>query len=291
MKRLCLVLMIGMASFVLPGEAISSSVSVAKTEIVHGTVFVVRNGEHRALGLGEAVFPLDTIVTADSGRVKLLLDDGSALFVAGNSQVGVEHYVTKYGYRISGGFNALRGRVRFVVQKVEGLDASFTVQTKSARIEVTGTDFTVVEPMGTAPTQILLRSGQIVAATVKEKGFVMKPGQLAQIISNGEVAVRKVTPKEIASMDAPFEPSTGKPVAGTSKFAGKPHSGTVGTGVKADRTNAPKVNAPKVNAPKVNAPKVNAPKVNAPKVNAPKVNTPKVNTPKVNTPKVKPPKI
>jgi len=269
---------------------------MGKSEIVHGTVFVVRNGEHQALGPGEAIYPMDTIVTADSGRAKLLLDDGSVLFVAGNSQVAVADYTVQYGYRMSGRFNALRGKVRFVVQKVEGLDASFTVQTKSARIEVTGTDFTVDEPMGITPTRILLRSGQIVAATAKEKAFVMKPGQLAQIISNGEISVRNIKPKEITSIDALFEFTAEEPAAERSTIDKSPHSGVVDSGVKMNQSNAPKVNAPKVNAPKVNAPKVNAPKVNAPKVNAPKVNAPKVNAPEVNAPKVhaprvKPPKI
>ena len=291
MKRLCLALIIGVTSFVLPGTANSSSLSIGKTEIVHGTVFVVRDGEHQTLGLDETIYPLDTIVTADSGRVKLMLDDGSALFVAGNSQVGIEHYSIEYGYRMSGGFNALRGKVRFVVQKVDGLDASFTVRTKSARIEVTGTDFTVDEPMGLAPTQILLRSGTIVATTVKEKGFVMKPGQFAKIISNGEVKVRNIKLDEIASIDAPFELPDGKSVVKESRFEKKPHSVAVGRDVKVDRSNAPKINAPKINAPKINAPKINAPKINAPKINAPKINAPKINAPKIKEPKIKEPKI
>ncbi|HKI60507.1 MAG TPA: hypothetical protein VKA23_05685, partial [Mariprofundaceae bacterium] len=84
MKRVCLALIMGVVIFVLPGSsAASSPVTMGKSEIVHGTVFVVRNGEHQALGPGEAIYPMDTIVTADSGRAKLLLDDGSVLFVAG----------------------------------------------------------------------------------------------------------------------------------------------------------------------------------------------------------------
>ena len=297
MKRLFVAVLIAVGTFMLPGIAASAPVAIGKAEAVHGTAFVVRNGEHLVLDLGEVIFPMDAIVTADSGRVMLTLDDGSRLFIAGNSQVGIADYSVEYGYRMSGGFNALRGKVRFVVQKVDGLDASFTVQTKSARIEVTGTDFTVNEPMGMTPTQILLRSGQVVATTAKEKGFIMKPGQLAQFISNGEIKVRNITPNEIASIDAPFEIPTGKPVVEAAKFEKKAHSGTVDMGAEAKQSigskkiNTPKINTPKINTPKINTPKINTPKINEPKINAPKINEPKINEPKINEPKINEPKI
>ena len=261
MKRAYLALLIGLTLFILPGMAFSSPVSIGKTEIVKGSVYVVRNGEHQVLGLGEDLYPLDTVVTADSGRVKLLFDDGSAVFVTANSQIGIEHYSVKYGYRISGGFNALRGKVRFIVEKVEGLDAAFSVQTKLANIEVTGTDFTIVEPTGTLPTQVLLHSGQIIAKTKKEKGYVVKPGQIARIISNGAISVRDFTPNDIASLDVPVDLPEGKTLPEKSAFDQKTHGTAASPDVKVKPSNAVKANAPKVNAPKVNAPKVKPPKI------------------------------
>jgi hypothetical protein len=158
----------------------------------------------------------------------------------------------------------LRGKVRFVVAKVGGLDASFSVRTKSATISTKGTDFTVIEPKGFYPTQVMLHSGQIVA-DAKKGSHVMKPGTLVLISAGGQTYVRKITHQDINTLGVPVK-----------AFGGKIH--------------APKVEPPKIHAPKVKPPKIHAPKVKPPKIHAPKVEPPKIHAPKVKPPKIHAPK-
>jgi len=185
--------MIGTALLATPGRGDASALSVGKAEVTKGSVYVVRDGQRQPLGLNEPVFLQDSLVTTGSGRAKILFDDGSTVFVGADSHVNIGHYSVKYGYRISAHFDVVRGKFRFLVKSVEDLDANFSVKTKSAKIEVTGTDFTVFEPMGRSPTETFLRSGKVVVRTIKERAFMMEPGQIARFISNGEVIVRRAS--------------------------------------------------------------------------------------------------
>ena len=259
-KKPCFAVLIAVITFSVPGIAAPTLTVVGHADYVNGSPFVIRDGNPVALRAGEPVYPTDKIVTGDSGRVKLSMNDGSMVYIARKSQISIDHYTVKYGYRTSGTFDALRGKVRFVVAEVGGLDASFSVRTKSATISAKGTDFTVNEPKGFYPTQVMLHSGQIVA-DAKKGSHVMKPGTLILISAGGQTYVRKITHQDINTL--------GVPVKG---FGGKIH--------------APKVKPPKIHVPKVKLPKIN---IRPPKINIrpPKIN---IHPPKIKPPKVKPPK-
>ncbi|MES0371144.1 MAG: FecR family protein [Mariprofundaceae bacterium] len=291
MKKLHFAVLVAAITFALPCSAEPALTAVGHVQYVTGSTYVIRNAETIALKLNDAVYSSDEILTADSGRLKLSMNDGSRILIARNSQVSIDHYVTKYGYRISGLFNTLKGKIRFIIAKVKGLDAHFSVQTKSAIIGVKGTDFTVIEPMGTAPTQVMLHSGKIVADSKRGDSHVMKPGTIARIISNGEIIVRGITPQDLSDLGVPVDIFGGKSgVAGVRGHSTSMSDG-VEAGSKVNRSSQAKAVSPKPASPKVASPKITPPKVKPPKVKPPKVKPPKVKPPKVKPPKVKPPKV
>jgi hypothetical protein len=205
MKTLYFTILMAVITFSAPGIAAPALTAVGHADYVNGSTSVIRDGESIALRPGEPVYSSDKIVTGDSGRVKLSMNDGSTVYLASKSRISIDHYTVKNGSRVSGLFNTLWGKVRFVVAKVQSINASFSVQTKTATIGVKGTDFTVIEPQGAGPTQVMLHSGKIVADAKRGGSHLMKPGTLARITTDGRINIRRITPQDINILGVPVK--------------------------------------------------------------------------------------
>ena len=70
-----------------PGE------TVGKASAVEGTANLTRNGQTRPLQKGDEIQPNDTITTGADGRANISFPDGTAIFLAQNSNFKVEDYV------------------------------------------------------------------------------------------------------------------------------------------------------------------------------------------------------
>jgi len=117
-----------------------------KATYVSGEVYVIRDSERLALSEGDSVFASDTVVTASSGRVTLLMHDDSKIYVGRSSRLSLSDYAVKEKTLISGAFNLLWGKVRFFVAKLSD-NSSFNVSTRTAVLGVRGTEFVVIVPV------------------------------------------------------------------------------------------------------------------------------------------------
>lgn len=255
---------------------------------------------------GDPVYASDIITTGDSGRMKLAMGDGSTINIAPKSQITIDHYMVKFGYRISGHFNMHWGKARFVVASLEGLDANFSVKGKKVTIKVKGTDFTMIEPDGEGQSQVMLHTGEIIADIVNDPGHIMKAGTIVRINAKGVSTTKAIRPGDNAALGVSILAYSGgsagyrsnhrpkaAPVAvGTNRLDTKSsHNKTVLSKTHAPKVAGAKIQAPKIQAPKISAPVIHEPKIHEPKIHEPKIHVPKINLPKIHEPKIKPPKV
>lgn len=132
--------------FLMPYASAGSLNDAGKASYVSGDVYVVRGGERLPLAEGDSVFSADTVITGRKGRVSLQMHDESKVYIGRASRMSLSNYAVKEKKLMSGVFNVLWGKVRFLVAKLsEG--SEFKVGTKTAVLGVRGTEFVVILPM------------------------------------------------------------------------------------------------------------------------------------------------
>ncbi len=199
MKRLVFVFIIAVIA-AAPAAHAAAEVAAGYANHVSGSLFIIRDEALVQIRQGDPIYPADIISTGDSGRVKLNLGDGSTVYIAPKSQITIDHYMVKFGYRISGHFNMHWGKARFVVENLEGLDANFSVKGKKATIKVKGTDFTMIEPDGEGQSQVMLHTGEIIADIVNDPGHIIKAGTVVRIDANGLSSTKPIRPADQAAL-------------------------------------------------------------------------------------------
>ena len=221
-----------------PQALVAKEHSVAgNVDYVSGEVVVIRSAGEMPLASSQLVFSSDTIITGETGRVRLSMRDGSTIYVGHLSRINIADYQLKNKSLLSGLFNMLWGKARFVVNHLKSIDASFSVKTSTAVLGVRGTNFIVSldrpanvsgrleardirpDPM---PTTALLQEGRLAVKALPKGGeILMKAGQIAVVSKDGKVSVRpftqeelKLLGKDISDMEAPGSiapPVIGKP--------------------------------------------------------------------------------
>jgi len=206
-------------------------------DYINGEVVVIRNDGEMPLAFGQLVFSSDTIITGENGRVRLSMRDGSSIYMAHMSRINIDDYQVKNKSLVSGLFNMLWGKARFVVNHLKRIDSSFSVKTSTAVLGVRGTNFIVSldrpanvegklkaggikpDPM---PTTALLEDGRIAVKAVPKGGeILLKAGQLALVGTDGKVTVRPYTPEELKLLNPEFS-GTATPGAFAPPVIGKP---------------------------------------------------------------------
>ena len=182
-----------------------SSGEAGKVTYVAGDAFVIRDAERLPLTEGEVVFPSDTLVTGQSGRITLHMRDDSKIYMGRLSRISLSEYALKENSLISGGFSMLWGKVRFFVAKLNK-GSEFSVSTETAVLGVRGTEFLVIVPIPggiTDPTAIKLPpdvpaevtrvvgiEGIVVGLSRSGERVVISPGVTVEFTLDGKLIFR-----------------------------------------------------------------------------------------------------
>jgi len=292
-----------------------------------GEAWLVRGQSTRIISTDTKVFSGDEVVTQPSGRVKLVMQDGSIVYIGGQSRISVPDYSMKGKGLLRGFFELMWGKARFLVKKLLREKAEFSVKTKTVTLGVRGTQFSISYPapdipenvdaaslktvnIPDMPTTVMLFEGAVVAQTTEGIEHAIKPGNLARIQASGRVFIRPIRKTDIENLKiAPIVPEEARETEDRKpgvKIPGmdepkdrKPE--VKGSGIRETETNitgldkleirGARVKSSKVGKPHVEAPKVGKPHVEAPKVGKPHVEAPKVGKPHVEAPQVEMPEI
>lgn len=190
---------------ILLAPAMALGAGVGTVDYVAGDVSAIREGRVITLQPKAPVYAADTVVTGKRGRVKLSMHDGSSVFIGRNSRISLEQYRSRQGSLISGVFNLLWGKARFVVKKLRGSKSSFSVKTTTVVLGVRGTNFIVsvekppgIDPLQPGPvrlprlpTMTLLEEGKLLIRAVPSgREAMLLPGQIAVITPTGRIDIR-----------------------------------------------------------------------------------------------------
>ncbi|RME41627.1 MAG: hypothetical protein D6794_00305, partial [Deltaproteobacteria bacterium] len=199
-----------------------------RVSYVAGQVFVERNGDRLAASADMRLYEHDVLVTETGGRAKVRLRDGSVLYVGQRSRLNIARYRMSGSRLLTGLFEQLWGRVRYVVAKLASDRSSFNVHTTTAVIGVRGTEFTVlvqppaqIQPIrgylplerlkarvpsaAQAPVSVALFSGKISLRT-GQRQTLLKPGRLAIIQKPGALAIRRIRSGQVKQLKDVFQP-------------------------------------------------------------------------------------
>lgn len=160
----------------------SQELHTAKILVVEGKVDVRRRLEGKTPVLPmtlpvsilikpqDLLFSGDTIITSRSGRMVLLLADGSQIIIAPKSVVKVEDLTTSPRNLI----NVIKGKTRIQIEKIGGAPNPYRVNTPTTVIAVRGTLFDVLVDDGR--TDVFLHEGEVV---VTNRRFPAQPIELS----------------------------------------------------------------------------------------------------------------
>jgi len=183
----------------------AQAASVGVVISVSGDAWLLTGGAKKQLNRGDSLQSFQTVVTGDNGRVRLLMEDKSKMYLSPKSRLKLQEYEVKKGQLISASFNMLWGKVRFIVNKLRKSTASFNVHTSTAVLGVRGTEYNVfvAMPTGVDPLDaslilsqlppmgmtVEMISGVVVLTTAKGQTFELKKGSYTKVNLDGDVVV------------------------------------------------------------------------------------------------------
>jgi len=186
--------------------AVYASSGVGDVVYVRGEAFVERGHERYALDQGRTVLRNDVIVTGNRGRVKLLMADGSKVYVGAKSRLGLRRYAMSDGNLLKASFHMAWGRARFFVKKLFSRHSSFRVRTATAVLGVRGTSILAVVNPVTAATNFTLMTGFAEVAPIDEMGrmlpsSVVNMGQTALITEKRKMTIVEASQADMTQVD------------------------------------------------------------------------------------------
>ncbi|MDQ6989405.1 MAG: FecR family protein [Mariprofundaceae bacterium] len=201
--RMTLMLVLMLPMLLLAGQSADAKASVGKVSYAYGDTFVERYGKKTRVRGGQSVQRDDVLSTGRRGRIKLMMADGSKVYVGPGSRIGLQRYAT-WGKRLTkGSFKFYWGKARFFVSKLLDRKSSFRVKTSTAVIGVRGTEFSVLvaKPQGVDENVVFEDLPAQAVTTVLMEGKVeitapsglvhqLTPGNTAEMDADGKVHVR-----------------------------------------------------------------------------------------------------
>ncbi len=147
MRRLRLVLamlaafaasMAAEAAFAADTDAAGAG-KAGEIEYLKGKAEIRRAGKAIAAAVGLAVQVGDEVRTGEKSRIRIRLIDGSAVQLGAHAAIRITRYRQKGGL-LDALIDLLRGRARFMVEKLKESDSRYRVRTETVLIGVRGTD-------------------------------------------------------------------------------------------------------------------------------------------------------
>ncbi len=150
-------------------------------------------GSRQPIQPGATLAVGDKVSTADTGRTRLLLSDGSLLSLAGNTELQI---IEQTGTGTTSPRTALslsRGRVLIAVgEGFRSAGSEYRVETKTAITKVTGTEFVITYDAVEDVTDLIGLSGSVQVNSVIDllsRGVVVKAREQT-IVKRGELPTR-----------------------------------------------------------------------------------------------------
>ncbi|MDX8388588.1 MAG: FecR family protein [Ghiorsea sp.] len=214
LKLLSLTMMaFAMITLLPPSEATAAS-SVGRIVHAYGPTWVERGNHREKVAKGQMVFRHDSIITGPRARVKIIMGDGSKVYIGSKSRVSLRQYSLQGTNLVSAKINMLWGKARFFVSKLASKRVSFRVRTPTAVLGVRGTEFIVsvpptVELLSRAfdqltladipplPTRTVLMEGSVNVNTNTGVSMLLTPGNTADVDANNRLSIKKTTLKDI----------------------------------------------------------------------------------------------
>lgn len=180
---------------------VAHSKEVGRSIVVLGEAWVMHGNNKNKLTPGHRLQQSDIIVTGNRGRVRLLMTDGSKVYISPKSRISLKRYAYTNKRKLLAGFDLFWGKVRFLVKKLATKNSRFKVHTTTAVLGVRGTEFEMSIPMPegansmTFDTQLSLSDMPKSSTTVS-----LSEGSVVVTSSNGSQQV--LAPGEQLSVDA-----------------------------------------------------------------------------------------
>ncbi len=127
-------------------DAFAAAEKAGEIEYLKGAAEIRRAGEAMPARVGMIVNVGDEVRTGEKSRIRIRLVDGSAVQLGANAAIRIARY-RKEGGLLDALIDLIRGRARFMVEKLKRSDSRYRVRTDTVLIGVRGTDILAqVEP-------------------------------------------------------------------------------------------------------------------------------------------------
>lgn len=213
-----------MSISLLPAQQSFAASGVGRVAYSYGPAWMEHGTQLDKLEKGQVLFRNDSIITGSRGRVKVIMRDGSKVYVGAKSRISLRQYTMKKDKLFSATINMLWGKARFFVNKLTAKNASFNVNTPTAVLGVRGTQFIVSVPptpellakalqhlslrdMPALPTRTALIEGAIQVSTGMGKPVLLRPGNTADIGANKKIRTFKTSSDDIDKHEQDISPN------------------------------------------------------------------------------------
>jgi len=182
--------------------------SIGRIVHTYGPAWVQRGATREKVTKGQIVLRNDAIVTGSRGRVKIVMGDGSKVYIGAKSRVSLRKYSLRGTKLLNANIHMLWGKARFFVNKLKTRSSSFRVRTPTAVLGVRGTEFIVIVPptpellnrafdnitlddVPELPTRTILSEGAVDVSVGGGAPERLLPGHTALVGKGGKVIIRK----------------------------------------------------------------------------------------------------
>lgn len=209
LKTLILTMAAALMLTLIPSSQVYAAASIGRIVHTYGPAWIQRGTTRERAIKGQVVLRNDSIVTGSRGRVKIIMGDGSKVYIGAKSRVSLRKYSLRGGKLLNARINMLWGKARFFVNKLSPKNASFRVRTPTAVLGVRGTEFIVLVPptpevldlafaditlddIPPLPTSTILSEGAV-DVSAGENGQVQRllPGNTAKVDKGGKVTIQE----------------------------------------------------------------------------------------------------
>ncbi|MDX8383438.1 MAG: FecR domain-containing protein [Ghiorsea sp.] len=245
LKQLALSVFIFSILSVIPTSPVYAASGVGRIVHTYGPAWIERGDTREKIRKGRVVLRNDSIITGPRGRVKIIMGDGSKVYIGAKSRISLRKYSMRGKRLLHASINMLWGKARFFVNKLASRDSSFRVRTSTAVLGVRGTEFSVWVPptpdvlsrafdkitladIPKLPTRTVLMEGAVDVDAGSGIQYRLTPGNTADVDTSNRVRVRKTNNEDLEETSKPLSSvsSGNKPDDANKEKKSQPQTGT-----------------------------------------------------------------